>query len=207
MKNIRLLVIVVFLFTFSLTNAQYVFIPDQTGRPLTDTKYETLTGSPYLIEEWSNAEVKLADNKIVKPEAVRYDLVTDKLLFKQDNKVYEFSPRVAAFSLLTKTGTRTFLLKNDNDGYFEVLTNGKVKLMKKVKKVILEAKGYNSANIEKTVDEKKKYYVIYDGKEKEVKLSKKALVEALPEFKDNINGYKLSSAKEDAFVELITSLN
>lgn len=210
MKKIKLFLISALCFFIYEVDAQYIFIPDQNGRPLTDARYENLTGSPYFVDEWTNAEVKLADNNILKPTEVRYDMVTDKLLFKQDNKIYEFSPKVAAFTLMTKGGNRTFLLKDDGNnesGYFELLSNGKVKLLKKTRKVILEAKGYNSATVEKTVDENKKYYVLYNGVEKEVKLNKNSFINALPELKDEITKYSFKLSKEDDYIKLITFLN
>ncbi|WP_231458504.1 hypothetical protein [Pedobacter sp. Leaf132] len=210
MKNIiTILTLLLGIFGYQ-AKAQYVFIPDQTGKPLTDAKYENVTGSPYLVEEWTNAEVKLADNNMIKPAEVRYDMVSDKLLFRQENKVYEFFPKVAAFTLFTKSGKRTFLLKNginNDNGYYELLNNGKITLLKKVKKVVLEAKGYNSANVEKLIDESKKYYILNDGKEKEVKLNKNSLVSVLPNYKAQIDLYKGKLSNEKDFLELITSLN
>ncbi|MFC3561227.1 hypothetical protein [Pedobacter jamesrossensis] len=210
MKTRKLFLISALCLFIHEVDAQYVFIPDQNGRPLTDARYENLTGSPYFVDEWTNAEVKLADNNVIKPTEVRYDMVEDKLLFKQDNKVYEFSPKVAAFTLMTKIGNRTFLLKDDGNsesGYYELLSNGKVKLLKKNKKVILETKGYNSANLEKTVDENKKYYVLYNGVEKEVKLNKNSFLNALPEFKDQINKYNSKLSKEEDFIKLTSAFN
>lgn len=210
MKTIRLIIASVLCLFIQKAHAQYVFIPDQNGKPLTDARYENITGSPYLLDEWANAEVKLADNKLVKPAEVRYDMVADKLLFKQENKVYEFSPKVAAFSIITKNGNRTFLLKDDGNnesGYFELLSNGKVKLLKKTRKVILEVKGYNSANVEKIIDENKKYYVLYNGVEKEVKLNKNSFLNALPDLKEQINQYNAKLSKEDDYIKLTSALN
>lgn len=194
-------------------SAQHVFIPDQNGKQLTDAKYENVTGTPYLIDKWVNGEVKLSDGKTVKPSALKFDLVTDKLLFQENGKTYEFSPKVAAFSLHTDNGTKTFLLKDQNskeEGYYELLTNGKIQFLKKTKKIVLERKGYNSATVEKTVDENTKYYVVSNGKEVEVKLNKKSLSEALPAFKEKINAFEITQTKkelENGYIAMVNNLN
>ncbi|RZK77279.1 MAG: hypothetical protein EOO92_13170, partial [Pedobacter sp.] len=131
----------------STVNAQFIFVPDQNGKPLTDAKYENLTGTPFYLDTWTKAEVKLANGEIVKPNEVKYDVVSEKLLFKLEDKIFEFYPKVASFTLITDQGNKTFLIKNESkgSGYFEVLASGKIKLFKRLRKNILETKGYNSA--------------------------------------------------------------
>lgn len=191
------------------SKAQFDFIPDQTtGKPLTTARYENVSGTPFLIDSWLSGEVKLSNGNLVKPKALKFDAVENKLLFQQDNKTFEFFPKVAAFKLFVPNGARTFLLKDDNKGeYFELLSDGKVKLFKKTKKTVLERKGYNSATVEKVIDENIKYYLVANGKETEVKLTKKSFINALPLYKQEISKYNLDSSDlETAYIALVNSL-
>lgn len=190
------------------SNAQYEFIPDQTtGKPLTVLRYENVIGSPYLIDQWLNGEVKLANGNIVKPKAIKYDVVQQKLLFLQDDKTFEFFPKVASFKLYTSTQTRTFLINDKNDQYFELLVNGDIRLLKKITKVVLERKGYNSATVEKVIDENIKYLILDSDKQTEVKLTKKSFAKALPKYKSQIDAITISDGNEENdYINLIKSL-
>lgn len=192
------------------SKAQYDFLPDQTtGRPLTVSRYENVSGTPYLVDKWSNGEVRLANGSLVKPKAIKFDVVTNKLLFQQEDKVFEFFPRVAAFTLLLPDGKRTFLLKDSGkDGYFELLVDGNIQLLKKITKTVLERKGYNSAVMEKVIDENISYAIIEGGKQKEIKLTKKSLSAALPNHKTEIMSYSFNSDNlEKSFIDFVSSLN
>lgn len=206
MKLLFSLLTSLILFCANQAVAQYEFIPDMTGKSITDAKYVDLTGTPYFIDQWVAGEVKLADGKIVKPAELKFDMVEDKLLFRADNKTFAFTPPVLSFKLFTPSGEKYFLRRNDDGSYLQVLNTGNAKLLKKNRKSILEAKGYNSANVNKTVDENKKYFVVYKGKETEVKLTKKSFLEKFPEHATQINAFDFKLSKqniEDGYGKLV----
>ena len=206
--NIFFLFLAIHVLAINLSKAQYEFIPDQTtGKPLTTARYENVTGTPFLIDAWLHGEVKLANGSIVKPKAIKYDAVEDKLLFQQDGKIFEFFPKVAVFKLYAPNQTRTFLINDKNSQYFELLADGDIKLLKKTKKVVLERKGYNSATVEKVIDENIKYYIVANNNQSEVKLNRKALIKALPNYKTQIEIFPLSDGdQETEYINLIKSL-
>ena len=205
-SHIILLCVALNVFTINLTKAQFEFIPDPTtGKPLTTARYENVTGTPYLIDAWLNGEVKLANGSIVKPKAIKYDAVEDKLLFQEGGKIFEFFPKVAVFKLYAPSQTRTFLINDKNGEYFELLVDGDIKLLKKTKKVVLERKGYNSATVEKVIDESIKYFILVNDKRSELKLNKKSLAKILPNYKSQIDAFAKGDTEAD-FVNLIQSL-
>lgn len=53
----------------------------------------------------------------------------------------------------------------------------------------MEVNGYNAATVEKIISKHKKYFIVFDNKEIEVKLNKKSFIAALPNFKDKIEAY------------------
>lgn len=192
------------------TNAQNQIVLDPvTGKPLTDLKYENVTGSPYLVDEWLSGEVRLANGSLVKSKAVKYDAVDNKLLFQQDNKVFEFFPKAVAFVLFAPERKRTFLLKeNEKDGYFELLEDGKIQLLKKTRKKIVDRKDYNSSVVETIIAENVSYFLLVEGKQKEIKLNRKSIISVLPSYKEHINTQNLDpSDLEKSFIKLIAILN
>lgn len=204
-----LLFIAIQVLAINVSKAQFEFIPDPTtGKPMTTARYENVTGTPYLIDAWLNGEVKLANGSIVKPKAIKYDAVENKLLFQQDDgKTFEFYPKVALFKLYAPNQTRTFLINDKNDQYFELLADGAIKLLKKTKKVVLERKGYNSATVEKVIDENIKYFIVVDNRQSEVKLNKKALIKTLPNYKSQIDAFSVSDDDTEAeYINLIKTL-
>lgn len=215
MKSKRLFFILFLLFLMKNVSsyAQYEFIPDNTGKPLLTNKYENITGSPFFSDQWLKGEVKLANGNILKMEALKYDLVKDRLLFKAKDKEYEFFPLCVAFNLNTPNGTKTFLLKETKEnsaGYYELLTDGKIPFLKKQKKFVLEPKGYNSATVEKVIEEKKSYYLLVDDIEKPVKLTKNSFLEVLSQYKSIIEDYFSKQPKklsEQNFIEFMMLLN
>lgn len=196
-------------------NAQYQFVADEKGRLLTDKRYENIEGSAYLFADWKPGEVITSENKLVQNLSLKYDQVADNLLFQANGASYEFMPKVKSFVIKSGVVSQKFVYLNvgANDatgGYFEILADGKFKLYKKVKKIILEAKGYNSANLNKVIDEHKQYYCLKDGKLEEFKINKKSIENILVDHKGQLDAYlatNKSLKREDDVVQLFQFLN
>jgi hypothetical protein len=78
--------------------------------------------------------------------------------------------------------------KLDND-YFMVIADGKVSLLKKIWKVIWEEKTYNSSTVVKNILDKSAYYTLSDGKLLQIKPSKKEILNAFPDHKNEVDQY------------------
>ncbi|WP_090879445.1 hypothetical protein [Pedobacter rhizosphaerae] len=196
-------------------NAQYQFIPDEKGKLITDKRYENIEGSAYLYADWKLGEVITNENKLIQNLSLKYDQVTDNLLFQANGASYEFKPKVKSFVIKSGTASKRYIYLtpesgSGNAGYYEVLADGKFKVYKKVKKTLLEAKGYNSANLNKVIDENKKYYYLKNTKLEEFKINKKSLETILANHKSQLDTY-LSANKslknEEDLVELFKFLN
>ncbi len=195
------------LFAAKSLSAQYQFVADEKGRVLTDKRYENVEGSAYLFPDWKTGEVITNEKKLVQNLSLKYDQVTDNLLFQANGASYEFIPKVASFIIKSGGISRKFIYLTQETGasakgYFEVLVDGKFQLFKKTKKTVLEAKGYNSANVNKVIDENKKYYYAENGKFKELKINKKAIENTFAAYKPEIDAYLAAnkSLKDEADV-------
>lgn len=207
--NTRILGTVLLFLLFAANNlsAQYQFVADEKGKLLTDKRYENVEGSAYLFSDWKPGEVITNEKKLVQNLSLKYDQVTDNLLFQANGASYEFIPKVASFIIKSGGISRKFIYLTQEtrasaNGYFEVLVDGKFKLFKKTKKTVLEAKGYNSANVNKVIDENKKYYYAENGKFKELKINKKAIENTFAAYKSEIDAYLAAnkSLKDEADV-------
>jgi hypothetical protein len=96
-------------------------------------------GSPYLNEDWQNANITLNSNENINTYPVKYNIYSDMLEIKVANEVKGLDGNnVKSFSfVLADQFYRTFLrsssFKNGElSGFVEVLVGGKMKLLKKV---------------------------------------------------------------------------
>jgi len=152
-------------------------------------KYKDVTGSPYLFENWALGSAKTVDNATKKDIELKYDEIEDILIMKgAENKLMIFPAQVAEFTINdSKTNsTRTFksgfnATKSTTDqSFFEVIADGKVKLLRKNHKVISESKSYSGA-VNRSVSDGVKYYLVTaDNTPVAVKLDVKSIGALLP---------------------------
>lgn len=191
-----------------------------------DSRYEGLKGTPFLYEDWTEGYVtfkgkKEADQKSFKMNinmydhtlyVVLYDGTVGPLPAKHVEKVI-FHPaeeRTEQFIPMSRA-----LVEDINDttlGYYQVIYQGDVILLKNHKKFFQEAdyKGAYSSDIR--YDEYKdqtRYYISQDGKSFEkIKLKRKHLEKALPGYdvKKISKQKKLDLSKEEDVQQLLAHL-
>lgn len=187
------------------------------------SQYTEIKGSPFLFKSWAAGNVKTLDKAEKKDVQIKYDEVDDRLLLrgKDDDDLLTFSSPVVEFTIADpeKSGAiRTFKAGfaptkfSTEKTIFEVLTDGKVKLLRKNGKIISEGKEYGSAAIIKTVVDGLKYYVVTENNEPViVKLDQKAILALLPtkqaELTEYIKSNKLNVKKQEDAAKLIAYYN
>lgn len=161
-------------------------------------KYSNINGSPYLFDKWVIGSVKTINNAINKDVPLKYDEIDDVLLMKSDEgKLMTFASPVAEFSItdLKDNSVRTFrsgfaTTKVNNDrSFFEVIADGKVRLLRKNHKIISESKEYSGAISKRVVDGVKYYLVNTDNVPVPVKLDQKAILALLPDKEVQLTEY------------------
>jgi hypothetical protein len=147
-------------------------------------KYNNINGSPYLFDKWALGTAKTVNNAVSKDVPLKYDEIEDIVLMKSDDgKLMTFSSPVAEFSItdLKDNTIRAFrsgfaATKATNDrSFFEVLQDGKVRLLRKNHKIISENKEYSGAISKRIVDGIKYYLVNTDNIPVVVKLDQKSI--------------------------------
>lgn len=200
-----------------LASAQTFLLQDINGRPLKQGQYEDVQGSPFFNDEYTIGRVMLSNGNIYEGVPIRFDLVTDALMFKSEKgEELEFTQPVTGFSMLDGK----YIFKNgyepvDNyssTSFYQVLTESETKasLLKNIDKLVRTEKAYGTANINKNIIEYSNYYIANSGKLMKVK-NEKDLLEALANHGNELKGYikeqKLKLKNEGDMVQLVKYYN
>ncbi|MBD3749553.1 MAG: hypothetical protein IE931_08660 [Sphingobacteriales bacterium] len=201
MKTVRMTILLLFVFV-GITKAQY--LQDVQGRPVMEKSYTDIAGTPLLFAHWIPGDVKLDNGSSYQNIPLKYNLVDDILYFMnpKDSTMLEFVQPVKSFTLKTLTGDLNYANGFPAvDGFkassfYQILYDGKTKLLKKATKTVLENRPYNSATVERTFLDTVEYFTLQDGKTIKIRPSKKVLLELFGE-KSNPMGDYLKKEKID----------
>jgi hypothetical protein len=201
MKKIKNLLFVVFVMAgFSFAAHGQGMVTSNQGTPIVSQAYAEVNGSPYLSSKWVKGDVALKDGKIYKGVDLKYDQVGDQLLFKADNgDSLAFAQPVHEFELpVTEKGKTAihnyrngFPAVNGNtpSNFYEVINDGKVKILKRTKKNIQSHKDYSSANLINDINTNISYYILKDNAITLIKVNSKTVLDALNDKSAQIGKY------------------
>ena len=162
-------------------------------------KITSLPEANYLYPDWHKGYVKFSDDKISRSLDLMYDLTNDRVIFKSpDNKAQTFKLFVKEFALINPAGDNSLLTKtyrngfkeidgNQSTSFYEILSDGKVKLLKKIQFKKVEEIEVGSIYRTKKLVPVDLYFVISNGEIKKVK--KKQIVSVLDPKKLDLNLY------------------
>lgn len=181
-------------FSCSICSAQTVpviSIPDRFGTAVPRAPYADVKGNVYLFDDWSLGVVKLDNGDTYKDVPLRFNQVDGVVTFKKDNEELRFSIPITEFVINGAHFKRNFpeVDNKSKETYYQILSDGNIKLLKSEIKRIAEFKGYNE-NVEKKIVKSADYYLFINNKMHPVKLNTKSVEKVL-----NANGvdYKKSS--------------
>ena len=174
-KVILLLLLFVSLqgYTQGLSNAGgQVFLQDSNGKLLTSNNYTDIDGNPYFPKEWVEGTVGLKDGKIIAYNALRLNTISGNLEFKFTDKAYDVINPMNEFTLETLKFRKGFepFEKQNTETFYQVLYDGKQKLLcYRLGSIYLDSP-YNSATKTKKFQLNETYYLQKsDGKLYELK--------------------------------------
>lgn len=172
-----------------------------------------LVGDPYLFPTYQKAFVKFGNqNSKSAIYEIKYDQLEDVLAVKgTGTEEYSFNDPVTEFKFeesgrLFRSGFGA-LGKATEKSFYEVIYDGKTKLIRRNIKVILEGKEYNSATVTRKVEGDIANFVVReDQKLIPVKINEKSIVAALakPELSKYIKDNKLNLKEDADLVKLFT---
>ena len=203
----------VLLLSALIGQAQQVILKDLNGRPIFENSYLSVEGSPYLREEWSAGLIKAKSNgKTYEMPKMRYDAHKDEIEYDQVGKLFRFTAtEISEFS----TGEGTFRAGFPAIGnltpknFYQVLYDGRVKLLKRIYLAIQTERPYNSATTtQRFVREDALYLLKNNGEILRFKKDINALLDALGTEKQTdleafIKVNKLKISKEEDLVRIL----
>jgi hypothetical protein len=192
--------------TISNLVARAQYLNDIQGKPYMEQSYTEVEGSPYLIANWATGAVKLVNGKSITAK-LKYDLIKDELLFqnKRDSVALSFVDPVQYFSFndvaIDESNIAPLVFGSgyppvDNQtqaSFYQVIADGKVKLLKHYKKTIRVDKAFNSATSTQTFVLADVYYVFINNQITRIKPSQKSILAALGDKADQLQGYMKSN--------------
>jgi len=210
-----------FCFVSISSNAQGIF-QDENGRPLEAIHYTDVKGSPFLADNWTKGKVKLADGESFDDMDLKYDQVTDQLIFKNSvGAAMAFAKPVNEFTLVSvgSPGIESILFRNGYKPingntaktFYQVLSDGETPLLKRTVKKVGEHKPYGSATVVKTFEEVHNFFLVQQGTPVKIRKDKQSILEALkdyhPEVEEFVKSNNLNFKSEADLVMLVTYYN
>lgn len=191
--------------TFKVS-AQVKFLNDVQGKPYMEQSYTMVEGSAYLIPNWAEGKVDFVNGKSATLQ-IKYDLIKDELLFhgKSDSAAFAFVDQVKGFSFTSSVIEESnILMPVFSSGYpavddqtpasfYQVIADGKVKLLKHYKKTIRTEKAFNSATSIRSFVLSGIYYVFIDNQITRIKPGQKTILAALSDNADQLKRYMQSN--------------
>lgn len=185
--------------------------------------YAGIKGTPYLVDTWSMGSVVMNNGKVFENLRLKYDMSEDNVLVwdKTDKKIYPTKNITKSFNFTDSTGVSHFFInisdkeyKFDIDidyGFFELLYNGKTKLLVKRKKYLHHVDPQGGYSDNKSYDEFRTeapvyYWINQAGKLFELKKGKKSVLSLLNDdgtLANYAKKQKLKLKKEQEIIQLL----
>ena len=144
--------------------------------PVEDAKsreYSNVAGNPFLFKDWNAGVVKFSSGRVVSQFKLKFDCVRNQLLlqfngtsFAAESKIREFvmypKGQKVADSMVFRRGFPA--IGNGNaETFYQVLTEGKVTLLRRYAKNIVEEKQHVASNITRHFEDEENYFILRDG--------------------------------------------
>lgn len=220
MKNYKVFlspaIIIVFVLMLQNVSAQNVQLNNRVLKQ--QSIYSELSGSPYLSNDWIKGTIILGDGKVVDNLDIKFDQFTDAILYKNDKgEELEVAEPVKEFKVNIKNTDRLFRSgfkpagNNTETNFYEVLVDGNLKFVKRLKKEIMTTRDYNATSDTKSVTEKISYYIVKDNQPILVSKNEKVILETIGEMENELNDFikqnKLKLKDEADILKVIAQYN
>lgn len=148
------------------------WLEDTSGKMLMSSNHIDIDGNPYFPKEWIEGSITLKTGKKIAYNALRYNLMSGNLEFNYTGKPYDVINSMNEFALGTMRFRNGFSTteKQNSESFYQVLYDGKQKLLCHRTANVYFEQAYNSATKTKKLDVIETYYVQkMDGKLYEVR--------------------------------------
>jgi hypothetical protein len=207
--------------TFILNVKAQTYQTTLGGVAFKEQNFADVKGSPYVFSDWAIGTVQTSKG-IYNNINVMYSELDDQIYFKnKEQEMVQFADPVKDFTLsYQQDGNQvlahyrngyTNIAGSSNNAFFEILTDGKVQLLKKTTKKVREEVVYGSTESNKNFLTTIRYYIVTPEKGILVKKDKKSVFAALGSKQNELEEYTKKNSidfkKDDDLVKLITYFN
>lgn len=220
----RLLILITVLFTFSTITCKaqdggLEVFTDTHGMPFTKKSFEDISGNPYLIDKWVPGTAQAASGLRFDNLKLKYDTYDNQLIFvyNDNDEPLMFKDNIKSFTLLSPLPlhfSKGFPAIDNQitDSYYQVLSNGRLTLLKHYGKVITQHKEYgNDATMFKSFQDITDYYLYTGHKMIKVKRSKSDILALMTDKSADVNAFigrnKISFKSDDDLAALFDYYN
>jgi len=177
-----------------------VKIFDQNGKSFVNP-YVDIAGNPFFLEELRLGEIRLKDQSVYRDVPVRLDLVSQEVHFIQNGRTEMFLPAglVSMLVLRDSTGVApvTYIFQSgfppiDNQSalnFYQVLSDGKIRLLKSLRKVIHQEKNEYTGETQREFREYEEYYFFTDNRMEKIKRDKSFILDMMKDKSQQIEDY------------------
>jgi hypothetical protein len=163
--------------------------------------YGSIEGSPFYIEHYCPANLKLNKGTEYQNILTKLDLYTHEIIvIDKDNREIITADGLVMSVFLTDTAggiTHKYdfrsgypaIDKNNLFNYYQVLSDGKLQLLKHIRKEIVEEKNIQSGEIRKEFVTREEYYSFSSGEIKKLKREKDYIKELMKDQEKKITEY------------------
>lgn len=178
----------------------HLTITDNEGGPFKNN-YGNIEGSPFFIEHYCPANLKLNKGTEYQNILTKLDLYTHEIIvIDKDNKEIIVTEGLVVNVSLTDTAGGIphmdifrcgypAIDKNKPFNYYQVLSDGKLQLLKHIRKEIAVEKNIQSGEIRKEFVTREEYYTFSYGEIKKLKRDKEYIKELMKDQEQKINEY------------------
>jgi len=188
-----------------LKNPNYQYFPSQVIDPKTgnvfENKYPDIEGFAFFTEGWKYSLLKLANGKAFDMIETKLNVYTNELYFKTDKnaamvfvagyvKELDIYDSIETKDIIYRFKTGFPKIDNQNENsFYEVITEGNVTLLKFIKKIISVKKNDMSGEVDKQFESYEDYYVLSNNEMKRLKKDKDFILRLLSERKDEVESF------------------
>jgi hypothetical protein len=177
-----------------------ILVFDNNGKPF-ENPASDIAGTPFLLEDWRLGSVTLQNNRRFDCVRLRLNLATQQIHFMDQNNqeialFKGFVKAIRFYDILPGTNNPTefqtefpAIDQQDETYFYQVISKGKIFLLKFMHKIVSQEKNELSGEIKKEYVGYEDYYV-YNGKEiQRVKKDKSAILSLLSDQQPRIQAF------------------
>ena len=168
----KIITIVVFFISVSAKGQIYLSDP-LSGKPYPTGAYNDIRGSAYLFDDWKMSNVTDNHGVTFRRVKIRFDAYDNKFYYTHGDTTYSFVTPLTEIDLFPFTGDTTTKMvfkkgfavsgKLTPDKFVQVLTEGKIKVIKYIYKTQEETTEYNVPGKIKSFGDRMVYFFIKDA--------------------------------------------